>query len=110
MTYLDGLTYLAWLPWTAALVMALSFGALAARAGVNWLLWACGGACFGLVATAIILGVSQAAFIPMSHEAVAGFQAKSIAITVAVLLLFGWMFTANLHGLWRWVRRQVGRP
>jgi hypothetical protein len=114
MTYLSGLTYLAFLPWLAAFVTALWFGWLAGRAGVTRTLWVCGGFCFALVTTTIVLGLSEAAFIPMSHDAVVHFQTKCVALTVALLVFFGWIFTASLHGhhlpLWRLVRRIFNKP
>lgn len=114
MAYFNGIRYLAFLPWLAAVVTALWFGWLARRNGVGWVLWACGGACFGLVTTAIVLGLGEAAFIPMSHAAVVHFKIRCVSVTVILLAALGWIFTAGLHGhhlpLLRWAQRRFTKP
>ena len=84
-------------PWLFALATAVWFGWMAHRAGRTWISWALGGAFFALVATTLVLGVSGAMFVPMSHEAIETHRVKSLAACAFVVLLFGWIFSAGLH-------------
>ncbi len=80
-----------------ALATAVWFGWMAHRAGRTWISWALGGAFFALAATTLVLGVSGAMFIPMSHEAAEMHRVKSAGACALVVLVFGWIFSAGLH-------------
>ena len=103
-------------PWLFALATAVWFGWMAHFAGRNWLSWALGGALLGLVATTLVLGVSGAQFIPMSHDAAEMHRIKSLAACAFVVLLFGWIFSSGLHQhpqkLWQLLRGtpSTGKP
>jgi hypothetical protein len=87
------------LPWLFAVVTAVWFGAMAFRARRNWVPWAGAGALFGLVTATIIMGLGEAAFMPISHEAEVRFRIKTIVATAAVVGILGWLFTLDLQ---RW--------
>jgi hypothetical protein len=87
------------IPWGFSIATAVWFGWVARRAGSNWLAWALGGGAFSLAITTMILGVSQAAFIPLSHDASVYFQTKSIAAAALVVGSLGWCLTRNLRRL-----------
>jgi hypothetical protein len=90
------------LPWLLALITAFWFGAMARRARQNWFLWAVGGALFALASSTIILGLREAAFVALSHEADVQFQTRSVTSAVGVVGGWGWLFTLSLQ---RWHRR-----
>lgn len=83
--------------WLFALGTAVWFGAMARRAGRNWFGWAVGGAIFALVASTLVLGVSHAMFLPVSHAAYSAYRAKSICAALLVIVTVGWLVTAGLH-------------
>jgi hypothetical protein len=87
------------LPWLTSLGAAVWFGIMAYRGGRNWALWVVGGALFGLVTTTLILGVAQAAFIPLSHDALVHFHLLVGVVAVSVVVALGWLFTLDLQ---RW--------
>jgi hypothetical protein len=87
------------LPWLTSLATAVWFGFMAYRAGRNWALWVVGGALFALVTTTLVLGVAEAAFIPLSHDAMVRFQALTAFVAVLVVAVAGWLFTLDLQ---RW--------
>jgi hypothetical protein len=93
-------------PWLFCLATAVWFGWLARSNGRNWVLWALGGGLFGLAITTIVLGLGHAVFVPISHEAYVRFAVGIVATAAVVVLLLGWVFTANLHGHHRsiWAR------
>jgi len=80
-------------PWAFALVTAVWFGMKARAAGRNWLGWALGGGVFALTATTFVLGVSQAAFIPLSQTAVVWFRIKSVAAAALMVGAVGCFLT-----------------
>jgi hypothetical protein len=94
------------LPWIFALVTCMWFGVMAWRAERNWFMWALGGALYALPASTIILGVSQAAFMAISPDAVAHFRGTTLTGTAAFVGVVGWLLTL---GLQRWPRRLWGR-
>jgi len=97
------------LPWSFSLATAIWFGMMARRAGRNWVPWALGGALFALVTTTVILGVSQAAFIPLSHGAVVRFRIKTVAAACLIVGFLGWLLTLSLQR-WRLGARQERKP
>jgi hypothetical protein len=85
------------LPWLTSLGAAVWFGIMAYRGGRNWALWVVGGALFGLVTTTLILGVAEAAFIPLSHDALVHFHVVIAIVAVLVVAVLGWLFTLDLQ-------------
>jgi hypothetical protein len=99
-------------PWLISLTTAVWFGVLARRVRHNWLLWAAGGALFGLVSTTMIEGIGEAAFVPVSHEAVVLFRVKVAAMDLCSVGFLGWLFTFDLRRrhLALWKRKGHGDP
>ncbi len=85
-------------PWCFAALTAIWFGVLASRAQRNWVLWALGGGLFALVVTTIVFGLSRATLIPISYETATHVRLRAAVISFLLLLVFGWIFTNNLHG------------
>src|SRR5258708_6577645 len=100
-------------PWLVAVGMCLVFAVLALRADRNRVLWSLAGLILGLSTTTIMLGLSQAACTPISHEAAANLQTKSVLGALLLNLVLGWLFTASLHRqhhmLWLWLERIFSR-
>jgi len=95
-----------------AVLTAAWFGWMASRAGRNWILWAVGGAAFGLVTSTIILGLAQAASIPFSIRERKLDRLEWTMAAVAVIGLGGWALTSSLHRhhliIWRKIRPSSG--
>jgi hypothetical protein len=85
------------IPWFVAAATAAWFGVMAYKSGKSIVLWAIGGGLMGLVFTTIILGLSQATFIPFYSEQVAPFRLKAATLAVFVVAFAGWLFTGSLH-------------
>jgi hypothetical protein len=92
-------------PWLLALLTAAWFGWMAWNAARNWILWAVGGAAFGLVASTIVIGLANAASIPFSDHDRHIDHVKWTAAAVIVILVLGWALSSGLHrhhlALWR---------
>jgi len=85
------------IPWPVAAATAIWFGIMAHKVGKNRVLWAIGGGLLGLVVTTIVMGLSQATFIPFSTEAIGPFRLKMAGVAVLIVLCLGWLFTGTLH-------------
>lgn len=87
---------------------AVWFGFLARRANRGWLVWTIGGALFALVASTIVIGLGNAAHIPMSHAADVRFKFEIVALACLLVFALGWLFTLPLHGshrpVWAWLK------
>jgi hypothetical protein len=92
-------------PWLFALVTAAWFWWMADRANRTHTLWAVGGGAFGLVASALILGLGRARRIGFSDHHGFISELKWEVLAVVVVLIGGWILTAGLHrhhlALWR---------
>ena len=92
-------------PWVLAILTAGWFGWLASSVGRNWILWAVGGAAFGLVISTIIFGLCQAASIPFSDHERSADRLEWTVAAVLVILIAGWALTSSLHrhhiAIWR---------
>ncbi len=101
-----------YIPWLLALATGTWFGLMAHRAGRNWFLWAFSGALFALVTTTLVLGLGEAAFIPMTVGAHRVFLARAAGVAVLIIVVVGWMVTGSLHGqqarLWKRVTQPPG--
>jgi uncharacterized membrane protein YhhN len=99
-------------PWLFALGTAVWFGIMALRAGRSWFGWAIGGGVFALVVSTIVLGISNAMFLPVSHAASDAHQVKSAVVTLAVVVVLGWLVTMSLHRhplrIWEAMNKQIG--
>jgi hypothetical protein len=102
------------IPWVLCTLTAVWFAWLAFRAGRGWLLWAIGGGLFALVTSTAVLGLGDAAYIPISHQAHLRFQLGIVATACVLVILLGWVFTAHLHGqhrsIWAQIRLIFKRP
>ena len=85
--------------WLFTVGTALWFGLMAFRAGGNWWSWALAGALFALPTATIILGLREAAFSPVSHEAQAHFKTTTLLLTAVVIAVIGQVATLPLQ---RW--------
>ena len=98
-------------PWFFAAVTAIAFAVLASRARRGWGLWAIGGGLFALVVTTIVFGVSHATLIALSHETTVHVRIRAILLSFLLVLVFGWIFTNNLHGhlsnIWSALKKAV---
>jgi hypothetical protein len=101
-------------PWLFALGTAVWFGLMALRAGRSWFGWAVGGAFFALVVSTIVLGISNAMGLPISHGAIEAHQVKSVVVTLVAVLVLGWVVTISLHRhpqrIWEAINTQAGGP
>ena len=85
------------MPWLLAIMTAAWFGWQADRSGRNRILWAVGGAAFGLVASTLVLGLGQAASIPFSEHETWVSRMKWTIVAVLLIAVAGWMLTSSLH-------------
>ena len=83
-------------PWAFSLATAIWFGLMARRADRSWLLWGIGGAFLALASSTIVLGVSEAVFIPLSHEACVHSRIGSVAAAALTVGALGWLVTLSL--------------
>ena len=83
--------------WIFALLTAIWFGLVAFRAGRNWWAWALAGAMFALPTATIILGLKEAAFSPVSQEAVSHHKTTSFILAAVVIGIIGWFATLPLQ-------------
>ena len=86
-------------PWIFAVLTSGWFGWMAYRAGRSWMIWAVGGAAFGLVGSTLVLGLGHASSIPFSEHQRRMDQLKWIAAAALLIALIGWLLTAGLHRL-----------
>jgi len=83
--------------WIFALLTAIWFGLMAFRARHNWWAWALAGALFALPTATIILGLREAAFSPVSHEATSSHKTSSMIISAVFIGVVGWIATLPLQ-------------
>lgn len=91
------MTLLPSISWSFFGLAALALALLAHRTGRAWLPWALLGGTSTLVITTITVGVAEAAFIPLSHNAYVNFRAKVILAALFLNGLCGWLITIGLH-------------
>ena len=100
-------------PWLFSVATAFVFGMMAHRAGRSKFPWILGGALFGLVVSAFVLGLSQAVFMREAHEAYVIFRIKVILISALLIAVPGWFLTGSLHSqllaLWQTVRKRFAK-
>ena len=93
------------IPWLLAFLTALWFGWMASRAARNWILWAVGGAAFGLVTSTIVIGLLRAGSIPFSDQQRQVDHIKGALVAAILILIGGWLLTSSLHrhhlAIWR---------
>jgi len=92
-------------PWLFALVTASWFWWMADRAKRTRTLWAVGGGAFGLVISALVIGLGRGRQIAFSdHQRVIS-ELKWDLLAAVVIGILGWMLTSSLHrhhlALWR---------
>lgn len=97
------------LPWIIAGLTAVWFGVLAHKAGRAVALWAVGGALYSLCLSTMVLGLADAAFIPMSTAEEVRHRIKWSLIAVAICVAVGLIATARLYGEAAARRRQAAK-
>src|SRR5215472_12640900 len=85
-------------PWIFAALTAVAFAVLASRANRNRVLWAIGGGLFALVVTTVVFGLYRATLIPISSATTVHVRIRAMLLSFLLILVFGWIFTNNLHG------------
>jgi hypothetical protein len=85
------------LPWLFAVLTAAWFGWMANRSCRAWVLWAVGGAAFGLVASTLVIGLGRAASIPYSEQQARVNGLEWTCAAALLILAVGWLLTAGLH-------------
>jgi hypothetical protein len=85
------------IPWLFAILTAAWFGWMASRADRTWVLWAVGGAAFGLVISSLVIGLGRASSIPFSEHERQIAELKWIGVVLALIALGGWLLTSSLH-------------
>ena len=85
------------IPWLLCVATGVWFALMAFRAKEGILGWAVAGAVLGLVTSTIIMGLGHAAHIPMSEAAAQSFRTKTTLLSVAAILLLGWICSLSLH-------------
>ncbi len=83
------------LTWVVALVTGLWFSVVALRAKTSWALWGIGGGLLGLFITTAVLGLTEAAFIPLTNHQAAMFHLRAIVISIILIVLLGSGMTLN---------------
>jgi hypothetical protein len=101
-------------PWLFALVTAAWFWWMANRGKRTRTLWAVGGGAFGLVISALVIGLARARRIAFSdHQRVIS-DLKWEVLAAVVIAILGWMLTSSLHrhhlALWRKFRPASPSP
>lgn len=85
-------------PWIVSGLTAVWFGVLARLAGRAVALWAVGGALYSLCLSTMVLGLADAAFIPMSTAEELQHRIKWSLIAVGICVVVGLIVTARLYG------------
>src|ERR1017187_9849301 len=98
------------IPWPVAAATAAWFGLMAYRAGKNCVVWAIGGGVLALVVTTIVMGLTQATFIPYYTGEIGPFRLKMAGVAVLLVLCLGWLFTGTLHQHIRELLKQGTEP
>src|SRR6476659_5533737 len=76
-------------PWVFAVLAAIWFGYLGLKADGHWLRWMVAGSLYALSASTMVLGLCDAARIPLSHEVEVRFQTNSLILASLPILLVG---------------------
>jgi hypothetical protein len=77
------------IPWLLAVATAVWFGWMARSYQRNWVPWVVAGGLFALVSTTLVLGLAQAALIPLSHELEVAFRIKSVVAALVIIVIVG---------------------
>ena len=76
-------------PWIISLVTAIWFSWIGWKNGQNPFVWALQGVLLALPVSTIILGLCDAAYIPMSHDEEVSIRLKSLILALLPILLVG---------------------
>jgi hypothetical protein len=85
-------------PWIFLILTAIWFGFLGSKADGRWIRWSVGGALYALAATTMIIGLSNAAFIPLSHDDEVSHRFITLILASLPILVVGGFVMALL---WR---------
>jgi hypothetical protein len=81
---------------------------MANRAGRTRTLWAVGGGAFGLVASALLIGLGRAQSIAFSDHERGASELKWQAAALVVIVVGGWILSSGLHrhhlAIWRRIK------
>jgi hypothetical protein len=83
------------LPWLYFALTMVILGIQASKRGRSWVAWALGGGLFALVASTLALGLLEAVFIPLSHQACVIFQIKQVVIPALIIAGPIWLLAAS---------------
>ncbi len=84
-------------PWLFCAAAALAFGLMARRFARPWFPWAFLAGVSSLILTTLILGLAEAAFIPISRQAQIEFSIMTISAAVLLNACLGWLVTTGIH-------------
>ena len=76
-------------PWVFLVLTGLWFGFLGYKTDGRWIRWSVGGALFALTASTIVIGLCDAAFIPLSHQEETMFKLKTLMLAALPILVIG---------------------
>ena len=76
-------------PWVFLILTGIWFGYIGYKADGRWIAWAIGGALFGLTASTMVIGLCDAAYIPLSHSEETMVQLKTMVFASLPMLLVG---------------------
>jgi len=92
-------------PWLFALATAAWFWWMADRAKRTRTLWAVGGGAFGLVISALVIGLGRARQIAFSDQQRVSSELKWDLLAAVIFAILGWLLSSSLHrhhlALWR---------
>src|SRR5690349_4240712 len=92
-------------PWLFAFVTAAWFWWMADRAKRTRTLWAVGGGAFGLVISALVIGLGRARQIAFSDQQRVSSELKWDLLAAVIIAILGWLLSSSLHrhhlALWR---------
>ena len=86
------------------------FGLMAYRAGKNCVVWSIGGGVLALVVSTVVMGLTQATFIPYCTDDIATLRIKVAVVAVLLVFCLGWLFTGTLHQHIRELLKQRNQP
>jgi len=76
-------------PWIFLVLTGVWFGLIGYKADGRWVRWSIGGALFGLTASTMVIGLCDAAYIPLSHSEEIMVKLKTLIFASLPMLFFG---------------------
>src|SRR5262245_5061398 len=97
-------------PWIICLATAIWFSWIGWKNSQNLFWWALQGAMLSLPVSTIILGLCDAAFIPLSHQEEVTIRIKSLLLAILPILLVGICAMLVLSRRRRLSEQNLGKP